>query len=188
MMSQFSISFRILLATILTLLAGTLALAQHGTGSTGSGAGGALGNAGTAMKLPSKKPTRTTTRPPRTSTRTPDNSAQLEDALSIADDARQNGRDEAAERGYLLATKLVPSDPRAYLGLGHISYNQKKYSDAEKYYARAASLSRADSEPYARLAFTYSEMNRLDEAVGAAQRSMAAQPASYYGYLARGYV
>ena len=117
MMSQFSTSFRILSATILTLLAGTLALAQHGTGSTGSGAGGgALGNAGTTMKLPSKKPTRTTTRPPRTGTRTPDNSAQLEDALSIADDARQNGRDEAAERGYLLATKLVPSDPRAYLG------------------------------------------------------------------------
>ena len=189
MMSQFSISFRILLATILTLLAGTLVLAQHGTGSTGSGAGGgALGNAGTTMKLPSKKPTRTTTRPPRTGTRTPDNSAQLEDALSLADDARQNGRDEAAERGYLLATKLVPSDPRAYLGLGHIYYNQKKYPDAEKYYARAASLSRGDSEPYARLAFTYSEMSRLDEALGAAQRSVAAQPENYYGYLALGYV
>ena len=188
MKSQFSIYFRILTATAFISLLGSTGIAQHGTGSTGSGAGGALGNAGTAMKVPSKKPTRTTTRPPRTSTRTPDNSAQLEDALSLADDARQNGRDEAAERGYLLATKLVPSDPRAYLGLGHISYNQKKYPDAEKYYARAASLSRADSEPYARLAFTYSELNRLDEALGAAQRSVAAQPENYYGYLALGYV
>src|ERR1043166_9645768 len=192
MKSQFSVYLRVLTTTALIALFGASVLGQHGTGTGGSGAGGAVGgNAGTVMKLPSKKPTRTpTTRPPRTGTRptTPDNSAQLEDALSLADDARQNGRDEAAERGYLLATKLVPSDPRAYLGLGHLYYNQKKYPDAEKYYARAASLSRADSEPYARLAFTYSEMKRLDEALGAAQRSVAAQPDSYYGYLALGYV
>src|SRR3989440_12604668 len=130
MKSQFSIYFRILTATAFISLLGSTGIAQHGTGSTGSGAGGALGNAGTAMKLPSKKPTRTTTRPPRTATRTPDNSAQLEDALSLADDARQNGRDQAAERGYLLATKLVPSDPRAYLGRGHTSYNQNRYPAA----------------------------------------------------------
>ncbi|HXI22449.1 MAG TPA: hypothetical protein VNG71_01135, partial [Pyrinomonadaceae bacterium] len=128
MKSQFSIYFRILTATAFISLLGSTGIAQHGGGSTGSGAGGgALGNAGTTMKLPSKRPTRPTPKPPRTGTRTPDNSAQLEDALSLADDARQNGRDEAAERGYLLATKLVPSDPRAYLGLGHIYYNQKKY-------------------------------------------------------------
>src|SRR5437762_3092065 len=190
MKSQFSIYFRILTATAFISLLGSTAIGQHGGGSTGSGAGGGALGAGTVMKLPSKKPTRTTTKPPRTGTgtRTPDNSAQLEDALSLADDARQNGRNEAAERGYLLATKLVPSDPRAYLGLGHIYYNQKKYPDAEKYYARAASFSRGDSEPYARLAFTYSEMSRLDEALSAAQRSVAAQPDNYYGYLALGYV
>ena len=189
MKSQFSIYFRILTATAFTSLLAATGIAQHGGGATGSGAGGgALGNAGTVMKLPSKRSTRPTTKPPRMATRTPDNSAQLEDALSLADDARQNGRDEAAERGYLLATKLVPGDPRAYLGLGHIYYNQKKYPEAEKYYARAASLSRGDSEPYARLAFTYSEMSRLDEALGAAQRSVAAQPDNYYGYLALGYV
>ena len=189
MKSQFSIYFRILTTTAFISLLGSTGIAQHGGGSGGSGAGGgALGNAGTVMKLPSKKLTRPTTRPPRTGTRTPDNSAQLEDALSLADDARQNGRIEAAERGYLLATKLVPSDPRGHLGLGHINYNQKKYPEAEKYYAHAASLSRGDSEPYARLAFTYSEMSRLDEALGAAQRSVAAQPDNYYGYLALGYV
>src|SRR2546422_167983 len=114
MMSQFSISFRILLATILTLLAGTLVLAQHGTGSTGSGAGGgALGNAGTTMKLPSKKPTRTTTRPPRTGTRTPDNSAQLEDALSIADDARQNVRWRRSPKITTATWRLVTCSPCA---------------------------------------------------------------------------
>ena len=190
MKSQFSIYFRILLATTFVSLATPFALAQHGGGAGGGGAGGgALGNAGTVMKLPSKKTTRTTTRP-RTGTRTnaPDNSAQLEDALSLADDARQNGRDEAAERGYLLATKLVPGDPRAYLGLGHLYYNQKKYSDAERYYTRAAVLSRGDSEPYARLAFTYSEMDRLDDALVAGQRAVNAQPDNYYGYLALGYV
>jgi tetratricopeptide (TPR) repeat protein len=136
MKSQFSVYLRVLTTTALIALFGASVLGQHGTGTGGSGAGGAVGgNAGTVMKLPSKRPTRTpTTRPPRTGTRptTPDNSAQLEDALSLADDARQNGRDEAAERGYLLATKLAPSDPRAYLGLGHIYYNQKKYPDAEK--------------------------------------------------------
>lgn len=170
-------------------LGGAIAVAQHGTGSTGSGAGGALGNAGTVMKLPAKKPTRTTTRPRPTNKPTgPDNSAQLEDALSLADAARQNGRDEAAERAYLLATRLVPGDPRAYLGLGHLYYNQKKYPEAEKYYTRAASLSRGDSEPYARLAFTYGEMDRLDDALLAGQRAVNAQPDNYYGYLALGYI
>jgi tetratricopeptide (TPR) repeat protein len=168
------------------------AFAQHGqTGGGGAGASATASAAGT-MKVTVKKPVRTTTgtaRPPRTGARTtPDNSAQLEDALSLADDARQNGRNDAAERGYLLASKLVPSDPRAYLGLGHLFYNQKKYPDAEKAYARAAALSRNDSEPYARLAFTYTEMQRLAEGLSAAQRAVAAQPDNYYGYLALGYV
>lgn len=159
---------------------------QHGTGGSGSGAGGAVGNAGTVMKVPTRKTTRpaTTRRPPRG----PDNSKQLEDALHIADDARANGRDEAAERGYQLAQRLVPSDPRAYLGLGHVYYNQKKYADAEKQYARAATLSRGDSEPYARLAFTYNELQRSAEALAAAQRAVAVEPTDYYGYLALGYI
>ncbi len=189
MKSHLTIQFRVLLAATFISLFGSTIVAQHGGGTGGSGAGGgALGNAGTVMKLPSKKPTRTTTTRPRPGPRTPDNSAQLEDALSLADDARQNGRDEAAERAYLLATKLVPSDPRAYLGLGHLYYNQKKYPEAERQYARAASLSRGDSEPYARLAFTYSEMQRLEEALAAGQRAVNAQPDNYYGYLALGYV
>ncbi len=167
--------------------------AQHGTGSGGGGgAGGATGSAGAVMKLPTKKPARTTpgTSKPRPGPRTqaPDNSAQLEDALSLADDARQAGRNEAAERGYQLAAKLVPTDPRPYLGLGHLYYNQKKYSDAEKFYSRAAGLSRGDSEPYARLAFTYAELQQADSALAAARRSVAMQPDNYYGYLALGYV
>jgi tetratricopeptide (TPR) repeat protein len=178
------------LAVILGLIGA--AYAQHGqTGGGGAGASAAA-SAGKSMKITIKKPVRTTTgtgRPPRTGARTtPDNSAQLEDALSLADDARQNNRSEAAERGYLLASKLVPSDPRSYLGLGHLYYNQKKYPDAERFYARAASLSRNDSEPYARLAFTYTEMQRLSEGLSAAQRAVAVQPDNYYGYLALGYV
>jgi Flp pilus assembly protein TadD len=165
----------------------TVIRAQHGSGALG----GTTENAGAVMKLPAKKVTRTSgTTKPRSGTRTQpvNNSGQLEDALSLADDARQAGRNEAAERGYLLAAKLAPNDPRSYLGLGHTYYNQKKYSEAEKSYARAASLSKGDSEPYARLAFTYTELQRLDDALAMARRAVAAQPNNYYGYLAVGYV
>jgi len=173
-----------LLSLAIIICCSAVAAQAQAGGGTSSGAA-----VGSAVKLGAKKPARTTTKP-KTGTRPtgPDNSAQLEDALSLADDARGAGRDEAAERGYLLASKLVPSDPRPYLGLGHIYYNQKKYPDAERFYTRAASLSRGDSEPLARLAFTYSEMQRLDEALAAARRSVTAEPNDYYGYLALGYV
>lgn len=166
----------------------TLARAQQGSGA---GGGVTSEKAGAVLKLPAKRVVRppSTTKPrPGTRTQPVDNSGQLDDALSLADDARQAGRDEAAERGYLLAAKLVPTDPRPYLGLGHTYYNQKKYTEAEKFYARAASLSKGDSEPYARLAFTYTELQRMDEALVTARRAVAAQPDNYYGYLALGYV
>ncbi|HEY6046929.1 MAG TPA: tetratricopeptide repeat protein, partial [Pyrinomonadaceae bacterium] len=166
----------------------TVMRAQHGSGV---GGGATSENAGAVMKLPAKKPVRTTptsTKPkPGTRTQPVDNS-QLEDALSLADDARQAGRYEAAERGYLLASKIAPNDPRSYLGLGHAYYSQKKYADAEKSYTRAASLSKGDSEPYARLAFTYTELQRLDDALAMARRAVAVQADNYYGYLALGYV
>lgn len=188
-----------LLFSLAIILCGSVTAlqAQHGSGAGGGTVGGsAAASAGASMKLPGKKPVKPATGPstkPKTGTggtkpTAPDNSAQMDDAMSLADDARQAGRNEAAERGYLLASKLMPSDPRPYLGLGHIYYNQKKYPEAEKFYARAASLARGDSEPYARLAFTYSEMERLDEALAAGRRAVAAQPENYYGYLALGYV
>jgi len=185
-----------LLFSLAIILCGSLnALqAQHGSGAGGGTVGGsAAASAGASMKLPGKKPVKPATgntTKPKTGTRptAPDNSAQMDDAMSLADDARQAGRNEAAERGYQLASKLAPNDPRPYLGLGHIYYNQKKYPDAEKFYARAALLARGDSEPYARLAFTYSEMERLDEALVAGRKAVSAQPENYYGYLALGYV
>jgi Flp pilus assembly protein TadD len=162
--------------------------AQHGSGA---GGGATSENAGVVMKLPAKKIVRTTpaSSKPKPGTRPqPIDNSQLEDALSLADDARAAGRNESAERGYLLAAKLSPNDPRPYLGLGHTYYNQKKFPEAEKSYARAAGLSKADSEPYARLAFTYTEMQRLDDALVMARRAVTAQPDNYYGYLAVGYV
>jgi len=165
--------------------------AQHGGSGAGGGVIGGAG-AGAVMKLPPKKVVRTTPSgpKPRPGTRPPaaNNSAQVEDALSLANDARQAQRYDAAERGYQLASKLAPSDPRPYLGLGHTYYNQKKYPEAEKAYARAAALSQNDSEPYARLAFTYTEMKRLDEALAMGRRAVTVQPDNYYGYLALGYV
>lgn len=178
--------------SLIIILCGSISVlnAQHGSGAGGGTLGG--NTAGAVMKLPAKKVIRSTpaSSKPKPGTRTPvvDNSGQLEDALSLADDARQNNRNEAAERGYQLAAKLAPSDPRPYLGLGHTYYNQKKFLEAEKAYQRAATFARGDSEPYARLAFTYSELHRLDEALVAARRSTAAQPDNYYGYLALGYI
>ena len=185
--------FRLRGALLLTLaisVFGSISVirAQHGSGA----GGGVIADAGAAMKLPAKKVTHTQPAgsKPKVGTRPQpvNNSGQLEDALSLADDARANGRNEAAERGYQLAAKLAPADPRPYLGLGHTYYNQKKFVEAEKFYQRAAGLSHGDSEPYARLAFTYSELQRLDEALAAARRAVTAQPDNYYGYLALGYV
>jgi tetratricopeptide (TPR) repeat protein len=168
----------------------TIVFGQHGSGAGGGVIGGA---AGAVMKLPAKKvvrPTPSTSTKPRAGTRPAvvNNSAQVEDALSLADDARGAQRYEAAERGYQLAAKLAPSDPRSYLGLGHTYYNQKKYAEAEKAYARSAALSQNDSEPYARLAFTFTEMQRLEEALTMARKAVTVQPDNYYGYLALGYV
>jgi len=187
-MSKIAIKPRVFLLSLAIGLGGAVtAVAQHG-----SGAGGGTVDAGATMKLPAKRVTHVTptTPKPKAGARPQpvDNSAQLEDALSLADDARQNERYEAAERGYQLAARLVPSDPRPYLGLGHSYYSQKKFVEAEKAYLRAAGLSHGDSEPYARLAFTYSELQRLGEALTAANRAIAAQADNYYGYLALGYV
>jgi tetratricopeptide (TPR) repeat protein len=173
------------------LLCGAAAsYAQHGGGGDSGGAGGVSGNAGAVMKVPARKPTATRPTPkPRPGPKpAPDNSAQVDDALKLADEARQEGRNDAAERGYQLAAKMAPSDPRPYLGLGHLYYNQRKYSDAERFYTRAAGLSRGDSEPYARLAFTLAETQRMDEAVAAGRHAVASQPDNYYGYLALGWV
>jgi Flp pilus assembly protein TadD len=189
--TNFRLISKISFLILVFVASGSVALVWAQPG--GGGVAGGSANVSGTMKLPARKTTRTTTTTttkPRTGSqpKTPDNSAQVEDALSLADDARQAGRAEAAERGYLLAAKLAPSDPRPYLGLGHLYYNQKRYPDAEKYYAQAATLARGDSEPYARLAFTYAEMKRLSDALSAARRSVAAQPDNYYGYLALGYV
>jgi len=187
MNNSFRHAGKIVFLTVLFISSGSVALVRAQPGGGGVAGGSAVSN---TMKLPARKTTRTTTTKPRTGTqpKTPDNSAQVEDALGLADDARQAGRTDAAERGYLLAAKLAPNDSRPYLGLGHLYYNQKKYPEAEKYYAQAATLARGDSEPYARLAFTYSEMKRPSDALAAARRAVAAQPDNYYGYLALGYV
>jgi len=185
--NNLSLTGKINFLIMLFILGGSVALVR--AQPSGGGVAGGAANVSGTMKLPAGKATRTTTKP-RTGTqpKTPDNSAQVQDALSLADDARQAGRTEAAERGYQLAAKLAPNDPRPYVGLGHLYYNQKRFPDAEKNYAHAATLARGDSEPYARLAFTYSEMKRLPEALSAARRAVAAQPDNYYGYLALGYV
>ena len=188
MNNYLSLTAKLSFLITLFILSGSVALVRAQPG--GGGVAGGAANVSGTMKLPARKTPRTPTTKPKTGPqpKTPDNSAQVEDALSLADDERQAGRTEAAERGYLLAAKMAPNDYRPYLGLGHLSYNQKKFPDAEKYYAHAATLARGDSEPYARLAFTYSEMKRLPEALSAGRHAVAAQPDNYYGYLALGYV
>src|SRR5258708_12179382 len=127
---------RVFLLTLAISVFGSVSVisAQHGSGA----GGGTIADAGAVMKLPAKKVAHTApaSSRPKVGTRPQpvNNSAQVEDALSLADDERQNGRNEAAERGYLLASKLAPADPRPYLGLRHTYHNPTNFTPADTFY------------------------------------------------------
>jgi Flp pilus assembly protein TadD len=76
-----------------------------------------------------------------------DLSDEIEDALALANSARDTNppRYQDAELAYRLATKLNPKDPRPYVGLGNIWYDQKQYAEAAKMYKQAVMVMAADS-------------------------------------------
>ncbi|MDQ2937729.1 MAG: tetratricopeptide repeat protein [Acidobacteriota bacterium] len=67
----------------------------------------------------------------------------IEDALDLGNSARETKppRYIDSEKAYKLAAKLNPKDPRPYIGLANIWYDQKHYEEAARMYRRAASLS-----------------------------------------------
>jgi tetratricopeptide (TPR) repeat protein len=68
-----------------------------------------------------------------------DLSDEVEDALALGNSARdaEPPRYQDAEKAYMLAAKLNFDDPRPYLGLANIWYDQKKYEAAAKMYRQA---------------------------------------------------
>lgn len=66
-------------------------------------------------------------------------SAAVEDALELGNSARdaEPPRYQDAEKAYRLAAKLDDHDPRPYLGLANLWYDQKNYQAAAKMYREA---------------------------------------------------
>jgi len=65
---------------------------------------------------------------------------EVEDALALGNSGRdaKPPRYEDAERAYRLAAKLNPKDPRPYMGLANIWYDQKHFEEAARMYREAA--------------------------------------------------
>jgi tetratricopeptide (TPR) repeat protein len=66
----------------------------------------------------------------------------IEDAIALGNSARDANppRYDDADRAYKLAAKLEPKDPRPYIGLGNILYDQKNYANAAEAYLKALHL------------------------------------------------
>lgn len=66
----------------------------------------------------------------------------IEDAIALGNSARDANppRYQDADRAYKLAAKLEPKDPRPYIGLGNILYDQKKHAEAAEAYLKALHL------------------------------------------------
>jgi tetratricopeptide (TPR) repeat protein len=66
-------------------------------------------------------------------------SDQIEDAIALGNTARDRKPPdfESAEKAYRLAWKLNPRDPRPYLGLGNLYWDQRRYVEAAKAYRDA---------------------------------------------------
>jgi Flp pilus assembly protein TadD len=74
-----------------------------------------------------------------------DTGDKVDDAIALGNAARdRNPPDfESAEKAYRLGWKLNPRDPRPYLGLGNIYWDQRRYPEAAKAYRDALSYTNA---------------------------------------------
>jgi Flp pilus assembly protein TadD len=81
-------------------------------------------------------------RPASPSPATDDTSDQVEDALALGNAARDRTPPDfaSAEKAYRLAWKLNHDDPRPYVGLGNIYFDQQRYPEAAKAYKDAIKL------------------------------------------------
>jgi Flp pilus assembly protein TadD len=73
---------------------------------------------------------------------------KVEDAIALGNAARDRKPPdfESAEKAYRLAWKLNPRDPRPYLGLGNLYWDQRRYAEAAQAYRDALRyIDRSDS-------------------------------------------
>lgn len=92
-------------------------------------------------------------------------SGEVEDALELGNSARdaEPPRYQDAEKAYRLAAKLDDKDPRPYLGLANLWYDQKNYEAAAKMY-REATERMTPKKPLILGAFS-SKINDRDKSV-----------------------
>jgi Flp pilus assembly protein TadD len=100
----------------------------------------------------------------------------FEDALALGNSARDDHppRYSDAEKAYRLAAKLKPSDPRSYMGMGNVMYDQRKYVEAAKMYRQALTLLAAGSS---------ASRNSAERRVGLNADEVATIQASYHAHL-----
>src|SRR5690349_18032711 len=92
-----------------------------------------------------KRPENPTTRDPKDAkantqlSAKDDTSDKVEDAIALGNAARDRKPPdfESAEKAYRLAWKLNPRDPRPYLGLGNLYWDQRRYAEAAQAYRDA---------------------------------------------------
>ena len=92
-----------------------------------------------------KRPENPTTKDRKNATeenrRTPkdDIKDKVEDAIALGNAARDRKPPdfESAEKAYRLAWKLDPRDPRPYIGLGNVYWDQRRYPEAAQAYREA---------------------------------------------------
>jgi tetratricopeptide (TPR) repeat protein len=94
------------------------------------------------VKSPGSSPVKPETKPQtekHDAVSAPDMSDEVEDALALGNSARdaEPPRYQDAEKAYWLAAKLDSQDPRPYLGLANLWYDQKNYQAAAKMYREA---------------------------------------------------
>jgi len=83
--------------------------------------------------------------PPATSEQPND---AVEDALFLGNSARDRTPPDlvSAEKAYRLAWKLNPVDPRPYIGLGNVYFDQQRYAEAARAYKDAIDLGKPIKE------------------------------------------
>jgi tetratricopeptide (TPR) repeat protein len=89
---------------------------------------------------------------------------QQEQLLTKANAARKVNRDEAKKQ-YTEATRLMPTDARAFAGLGNVSIDDNKFEDAEKYYRKAIELNANYPDAQLPLAYSLARQGKYGEAI-----------------------
>ncbi|RLA92866.1 MAG: hypothetical protein DRG25_05550, partial [Deltaproteobacteria bacterium] len=77
---------------------------------------------------------------------------------------QQLGDTKKAREGFQKALALNPENVNAYIGLGDISREEKKYDEAIKHYSQAKKIAPKNGEARIKLAETYKEAGKLNKA------------------------